>query len=105
MSKTHVIRNQLGQYATRKGEWISGREANSVAHFPHFDQALNQLFELGIKDIYLRGQVAEVHLNEAGKLMINEYGPEPEIPLPMVSPVVEGHAAEDVAEVQSAEVC
>ena len=78
MSKTYVIRNQAGQYATRKGEWISGRETAAVAHFVHHDQAINQLFELGIKDIYLRGRVEEVALNEAGKPVLKELGPEPQ---------------------------
>lgn len=77
MSKAYALQNQLGQYATRKGEWVSGRDASVVAHFLHFDQALNQLFELGIKDIYLRGRISEQVLNEAGKLVISEIGPEP----------------------------
>jgi hypothetical protein len=77
MSKTYVVRNQSGQYVTRKGEWISGRETTAVAHFVHHDQAVNQLFELGIKDIYLRGRVEEVALNEAGKPVLNDFGPEP----------------------------
>lgn len=80
MSKTNVIRNQKGQYANRKGEWISGRETAAIAHFVHHDQAVNQLFELGIKDIYLRGRVEEVVLGESGKPIITELGPEPEIP-------------------------
>lgn len=82
MSKTYVIRNQSGQYANRKGEWISGHETAAVAHFVHHDQAINQLFELGIKDIYLRGRVEEVSLNEAGKPVIKEFGPEPEVAAP-----------------------
>lgn len=80
MSKTNVIRNQIGQYATRKGEWISGREITAVAHFVHRDQAVNQLFELGIKDIYLRGYVEEIALSDSGKPIITELGPEPEVP-------------------------
>ncbi len=79
MSKTYVVRNQSGQYVTRKGEWISGRETAAVAHFVHHDQAVNQLFELGIKDIYLRGRVEEVALNEAGKPVLKDFGPEPEV--------------------------
>lgn len=86
MSKVYVLRNQRGQYATRKGEWISGRETTAVAHFIHFDQALNQLFELGIKDIYLRGRVDDLQLNESGKLIVTDFGPEPELPAPIADP-------------------
>ncbi len=92
MSKTYVIRNQSGQYAARKGEWISGRETAAVAHFVHHDQAINQLFELGIKDIHLRGRVEEVSLNEAGKPVLKELGPEPEA----------GNAAETVESADAA---
>lgn len=79
MSKVFLIRNQFGQYATRKGEWISGRETGLVASFAHHDQAINQLFELGLRAIDLRGQVVEVKVQENGKPLIEEFGPEPEV--------------------------
>ena len=79
MSKVFLIRNQHGQYATRKGEWISGREIAQVASFAHHDQALNQLFELGLRAIDLRGRVVEVKVQENGKPLIEDFGPEPEV--------------------------
>lgn len=78
MSKVFLIRNQHGHYATRKGEWISGREIAQVASFAHHDQALNQLFELGLRAIDLRGRVVEVKVQENGKPLIEDFGPEPE---------------------------
>ncbi len=77
MSNVFLIRNQHGQYANRKGEWISGRDAAQVASFPHHDQALNQLFELGLRAIDLRGQVIEAKVQENGKPLIEDVGPEP----------------------------
>jgi hypothetical protein len=78
VSKVFLIRNQQGQYATRKGEWMSGREIAQVASFAHHDQALNQLFELGLRAIDLRGRVVEVKVQENGKPLIEDFGPEPE---------------------------
>ncbi|AUM13372.1 hypothetical protein [Ketobacter alkanivorans] len=76
MVKAFVIRNQLGQYFTRKGEWVSGKDASVLFHQPHYDQALNQLIEINSKDIELRGTVVEVEMEDK-RLIINEYGPDP----------------------------
>lgn len=77
MAKAFVLRNQLGQYLTRKGEWVSGKDASGLFNQPHYDQALNQLIELNAKDIELRGKVVEVDLDEKKHPLINEYGPDP----------------------------
>ena len=80
MSATFVIRNQQGQYLTRKGEWASGRDAAVLYHQPHYDQALNHLIEINAKDIELRGEVLELALNEKKRPVVTAFGPEPEQP-------------------------
>ncbi|RLU01271.1 hypothetical protein [Ketobacter sp.] len=77
MAKAYVIRNQLGQYLTRKGEWVSGKDASVLFHQPHYDQALNQLIEINAKDIELRGTVVGVALDDSKRPQIQEYGPDP----------------------------
>ena len=77
MADAYVIRNQLGQYYTKKGEWVSGKEANLVFHQPHHDQALNQLIEINSKDIELRGSVVKLGLDEKRHPVITEFGPDP----------------------------
>jgi len=72
-----VIRNQLGQYYAKKGEWVSGKEPNLVFHQPHHDQALNQLIEVNSKDITLRGSVVKLTLGEKRIPIIEEFGPDP----------------------------
>ncbi|MFT4767704.1 MAG: hypothetical protein ACI8RN_000833 [Glaciecola sp.] len=52
-----VIRNQLGQFWTRAGEWVDGREPQRLLKIKHHDEAVNQLVELSAKDIELRGEV------------------------------------------------
>lgn len=78
MAKTFVIRNQLGQYFARKGDWISGKDPHGIFFQPHYDQALNQLIEINSKDIELRGEVTSLELDEKGKPIVLEFGPEPE---------------------------
>lgn len=77
MAKAFVIQNQLGQYFTRKGEWVSGKDASVLFQQPHYDQALNQLIEINSKDIELRGKVLEVGVDENKRPLISEYGPDP----------------------------
>lgn len=77
MAKAYVIRNQLGQYLTRKGEWVSGKDASVLFNQPHYDQALNQLIEINAKDIELRGTVMEVAMDDSKRPVIQEYGPDP----------------------------
>ena len=80
MATTFVVRNQLGQYLTRKNEWVSGKDPAELFHQPHYDQALNQLIELNAKDIELRGKVCEVGLSDKGRPVIEELGPDPQQP-------------------------
>lgn len=80
MATTFVIRNQLGQYFTKKKEWASGKEANILFHQSHYDQSLNQLIEINSKDIELRGEVIELEQDEKKRPVVLEFGPEPEQP-------------------------
>ena len=57
MSGAFVIRNQLGHYWGKSGSWVKGGRAGQVACWPHRDEAVNTLFELGSKDTNLRGEV------------------------------------------------
>ena len=80
MASAFVIRNQLGQYLTRKGEWVSGRDTSVLFQQPWHDQALNQLIEINAKDIALRGQVLELELDDKGRPVVEELGPDPQQP-------------------------
>ena len=62
-----VIRNQLGQFWTRAGEWVDGREPQRVMKIKHQDEAVNLLVELSAKDIDLRGEIVAADLNEKGE--------------------------------------
>lgn len=69
-----VIRNQLGQYWTRAGEWVDGREPQRILKHRHRDEAVNQLVELSARDIDLRGEVLGCDLNARGEPRVDVSG-------------------------------
>ncbi len=62
-----IIRNQLGQFWIRAGEWVDGREPQRILKLRHRDEAVNLLVELSAKDIDLRGEVIESDLDHRGE--------------------------------------
>jgi hypothetical protein len=65
-----IIRNQLGQYWIRAGEWVDGREPQRVLRFKYRDEAVNQLVELSAKDIELRAEVLQCDAGERDELKL-----------------------------------
>jgi hypothetical protein len=86
MTEVFVIRNQLGHYWGKKKTWVDGSDARVVMRAKHEDEAINTLFELGSKDIELRGEVLAAELTERREPIIEpsqiplllESEPEPE---------------------------
>ena len=64
MSKVFVVVNQHGLFADKHKEWTDGREPKLLFRSPHKDEAINLVFELSSKDIYVRAEAIEVELNE-----------------------------------------
>jgi hypothetical protein len=64
MNKVYVVRNQHGMFANKHREWVDGREPKIVFRSPHCDEALNLVFELSSKDIYLRAEAIHVELDD-----------------------------------------
>ncbi|MGK0499062.1 MAG: hypothetical protein ACJAYG_000693 [Oceanicoccus sp.] len=64
MSHIYVVRNQDGYYASKKKEWECGREPKILFRSQHRDEAINMVFELSSKDIYLRAEAVSVEQNE-----------------------------------------
>ena len=80
MTDVFVIRNQLGHYWGKKKLWVDGGDARIVMRFKHNDEAVNTLFELGSKDIDLRGEVTSAALSPRGEPMVEAS----DIPLPAI---------------------
>jgi len=64
MSTVFVVKNQEGYFATKQKEWECGREPKLLFRTPHKDEALNMVFELSSKDIYLRAEAISVELDD-----------------------------------------
>lgn len=65
-AEVFVLRNQLGQYWSRGGEWVDGREPQRILRTRHRDEAVNQLVELSTRDSDLRGEVLACPLDRRG---------------------------------------
>lgn len=76
MSEMFVIRNQDGQYLSKQREWVSGRDASVLYRTAHRDEAVNTVFEVSSKDIYLRAETVACTLDHR-QLPQVEPGPEP----------------------------
>jgi len=70
MTDVYVIRNELKHYWGKKKFWVDGGDARVVARFKHRDEAVNTLFELGSKDIDLRGEITPAKLSPRGEPMV-----------------------------------
>jgi len=95
MTDVYVIRNQLGHYWGKKKLWVDGTDARIVMRLKHNDEAVNTLFELGSKDIDLRGEIVPAQLSPRGEPMIEAS----EIPLPEMPE--DEHPADDEQATQS----
>jgi hypothetical protein len=62
MSTVFVVKNQDGYFASKQKEWECGREPKLLFRSLHRDEALNMVFELSSKDIYLRAEAVSVEL-------------------------------------------
>ncbi len=80
MSKVFVVNNQHGQFASKQKEWVDGREPKLLFRSPHRDEAINLVFELSSKDIYLRAEAISVELDDKKQPVVEvtaELVPEP----------------------------
>ena len=100
MSTVFVVRNQDGYFASKKKEWECGREPKVLFRSAHRDEALNMVFELSSKDIYLRAEAISVELDEKKMPVVEVTAP----PKPKPEAVLKDEAqqvdlAEDSSEV------
>ena len=70
MNDVFVIQNQLGHFWGKKKLWVDGSDGRLVMRVKHRDEAVNTLFELGSKDIELRGEICAATLSNRGEPMV-----------------------------------
>ncbi len=64
MSKVFVVTNQHGLFVNKHKEWVDGQEPKVLFRSPYKDEALNLVFEVSSKDIYLRAEAISVELDD-----------------------------------------
>ena len=63
MSEVYIVSNQDGYFASKKKEWLDGREPRLLFRSPHKDEAVNIVFELSSKDITVRAAAITTKLD------------------------------------------
>ena len=66
MTTIYVIRNQNQHYLGRNGEWVDGSHRPALFRTPHRDVALNELVEVNLRDLTLRGELLACEADDAG---------------------------------------
>lgn len=63
----YVIRNQAGLFLNKQQEWVPARENQSLYRTTHRDEAINTVFEVSSKDIYLRAEAIACGVDSKGQ--------------------------------------
>lgn len=61
-----IIKNQSGQFLTKQSEWIDARDTASLYRTVHRDEAVNTVFEVSSKDMYLRAEIQSCPVDAKG---------------------------------------
>lgn len=77
MSQVYVVRNQDGLFISKQKEWLDGRDTRLLFRCNHKDEALNMVFELSSRDIYLRAEAIIVDLSEKKQPVVEVTAPIP----------------------------
>ena len=78
MSEVYVVKNQDGYFASKQKEWVDGRDPKTLFRSPHKDEAINMVFEISSKDIYVRAIAEQVELDDKKHPIVEVTAPEPE---------------------------
>jgi hypothetical protein len=61
-----VVKNQQGLYLSKQQEWIDGTDNHPLYRTRHRDEAINTVFEVSSRDIYLRAETVICELDAKG---------------------------------------
>lgn len=70
-----VIKNQTGHFLNKQNEWIEAREVASLYRTVHRDEAVNTVFEVSAKDIYLRAEIQPCPVDAKGQPILDAVTP------------------------------
>lgn len=67
-----VIKNQAGLFLNKQGEWVDAAQPATLYRTVHRDEAVNTVFEVSAKDMYLRAEVIACKVDEKGQPAIGQ---------------------------------
>jgi hypothetical protein len=70
MASVFVVKNQLGLYLSKQQEWVDGSDEQSLYRTAHRDEAINTVFEVSSRDIYLRAETLVCETNDKGNPIV-----------------------------------
>jgi hypothetical protein len=62
-----VIKNQTGLFLNKQMEWIEGGDGHTLYRTAHRDEAVNTVFEVSAKDMYLRAETVACPVDAKGQ--------------------------------------
>lgn len=70
MTSVFVVKNQLGLFLNKQQEWVVGSDNHSLYRTTHKDEAINTVFEVSSRDIYLRAEALACDTDEKGNPLV-----------------------------------
>jgi hypothetical protein len=67
-----VIKNQAGLFLNKQLEWIEAGDGHTLYRTAHRDEAINTVFEVSAKDIYLRAEALVCPVDAKGQPAVQE---------------------------------
>ncbi len=86
MNECYIVTNQNGHFLSKQKDWVDGRNSSQIIRSKHRDEAINLVFEMSSKDIYLRAEAISCKLDDkkhpvvevTNPIIIEEVTPETE---------------------------
>lgn len=70
MASVFVVKNQLGLFLNKQQEWVDGSDHHTLYRTAHKDEAINTVFEVSSRDIYLRAEALTCETDEKGNPLV-----------------------------------
>ena len=70
MASVFVVKNQHNHYLNKQLEWVDGSENHTLYRTPHKDEAINTVFEVSSRDIYLRAEALACECDEKANPLV-----------------------------------
>jgi len=80
LKQLFVIRNQNQHYLGRHHDWVDGSHRAALFRTEHRDVAVNELFEVNVKDFSLRGEIVACDADDKGYPAVEVLNPIPDAP-------------------------